>query len=173
MTYSQSYTIKQLKSLSNSAEHNDFLTRYKNVVVSKITYLEASIETEKSTYLSTFVKIHGDFENTTQERLADYLTALKIIRAALDQPISCISEDARKILNNPFPIMFAITLPLYRFEESNGEVNFNGPLMLGKDIPYVFVPADRINYVQQWVLANVPGKKKPEVRGIEKFSATL
>jgi hypothetical protein len=45
--------------------------------------------------------------------------------------------------------------------------------MVGKDIPYMFVPENKIDYVTNWVDQHVPGKKKPAVVSIEQFNSLI
>lgn len=157
-----SFKIKQLQVLSPKDANEELLLSFKEAVTRRLAEFDAfktrEVYTENLPYYSNgYIR---------------YEDGLKSCLLALEQNISPVSESSVAILAQPFPILFATSLP-WMASDSGMEVNFPGPLVLGKDASLIYVPTEHIGSVQEWVAAHVPGKKKPEVRDIANFKSTV
>ena len=164
-----SFQIKQLKALTRIEHHRELLNPLRTIIERDLADFESFKKTEK--YLT---QMPPEFGGTHRDRYyamsySRYSSGLELCMSAFDQEVEPVSQMSLQILNDPFPILFAATLPWHRSNECR-EVNFSGPLMLGKDLPYIFVPQDKIDFLRGWVDLHVPGKKKPAIKSIEESS---
>jgi hypothetical protein len=102
-------------------------------------------------------------------QFARYKAGLDACQAAINASISQLSEQEMEMLREPFPIMLVTTLP-WQIRGTDAVLHFDGPLALGKDIPFMFVPEAKVLYVEEWVKLHVPGKKKPQVLALEELT---
>ena len=167
-----SFKIKQLQVLSPKDANEELLLSFKEVVTRRLFEFNAFKTREAYTD-----NLHEDQGGCRKDCLYSngyirYEDGLKSCLLALEQNISPVLESSVAILAQPFPILFATSLP-WMASDSGMDVNFPGPLVLGKDASLIYVPAEHIGSVQEWVAAHVPGKKKPGVLDIANFESTV
>lgn len=96
--------------------------------------------------------------------LRDCLNALD----AKIEPIS--SEEAEKLKpENIFPIVFASVLPGQEIYNLAGELQYNALISLRHDIDAIYVPDNKVDYMNQWLVDNgiVVDGKGPKVLDID------
>lgn len=168
------FSIKQLKALSPTLEHPELLEVLRAKITEDLAQWEAF---ETSEVYKTHMPEHLGgtwYDNYYEIKYKSYKQALVNCIAAFDAPVVPIFGAHAEIVRSPFPILFATTVPWRTIPSQDfghllRELHYSGPLSLGKDIPYVFVPAEHIEQVQVWVADNVFGKKKPVVLAIDTF----
>ena len=157
-----SFKIKQLQLLSSKDANEELFSSFKDAATRKLA--EFDVFKTRDAYTQNLSR----YENAYMR----YKNGLRSCLAALEQTVSPVLESSVAILAQPFPILFATSLP-WMASESGMEINFAGPLVLGKDVSSIYVPAENMDSVQEWVVAHVPGKKKPQVRDIGNFKTTV
>lgn len=158
------FTIKQLTALSS--EHSQLLSDLRTLLENDLKQFRRFQET--AYYTKQMPKELGGTRGNSyySYHYLGYCNGLEKCIEHINKPSSIVSKREMEILAKPFPVLFATSLPWQKHQYGD-EINFAGQLTLGKEVTYVFVPKENIEYVQQWVEANVPGKKKPKIMEIE------
>lgn len=153
------YTIMRLRS-TQPGTHEELIRAVKN---------NAEIALEE---FASFLKTpYGKEKFASNSRdgwlLESYEYRARSILDACEKDLTPFSPEELAVTRDPFPIVFATNSTNFK-PYSTAELEFDGSLTLGKDIPYIFVPANRVDFMRSWIMTNVPGTK-PSVFSIESW----